>query len=100
MKDYAPLIPADDLPPGIRAQALRVLELRDAAEVAKQRAELALEILLSRMAKAELRTFRIRPPEGGEVVEFFLDQRDPQVKLRGYKKPTLDGSESVMDAEG
>jgi len=87
------------IPAAILRQAHIVIEKRDEAELAKQRAELALEILHAHMAKADVRSFLLMHHGDGSVISFAITAADPVVKIKGYIKPHLEGPESVDEAQ-
>ncbi len=84
------------LPPGLHRQALKVLDLRDQLELAKQRLERATDYLHSAMEKASLPFFSVRDESKGRVT-FRLVQPDPKVKLEDYSKPNLPDDGEAKD---
>lgn len=84
------------VPPGLLRQARKWLDLRDAAEIAKARADAAHDFLLSMMAKEAVPRFVLDEPNMPSPIVFRIDQPEQKVKCDGYKKPQLPDLSSAV----
>lgn len=77
------------VPPGILRQAKKCLELRDAAELAKQRSEAANDFLLAAMKREGVSLFVLDDPNMASPMTFRIKSADEKIAVDGYHKPHL-----------
>lgn len=81
------------IPAGILRQAHKVLEMKDAAELAKKRADQALDFLHAAMAREKVERFVLDEPDMACPLVFHVDPGEPKLKIDGYKKPEITGDD-------
>jgi hypothetical protein len=84
------------VPPGILRQAKRVLELRNDAKLAKQRADAAHDFLLSAMKKAAILRFVLDEPNMASPITFRVKASEEKMAMENYRKPHLPDPSSAV----